>query len=817
MKSILRALLLLTCLGLSFGQYAFSQSSLGYNYSDIRVDELSDAQVLKLFTQVEASGVGEGQFEEYAIGKGMKADEVAKLKGRISHIRKNEDINSTKPDPSSIARKVTQPINGVDTLGIDRAFNELRPQVFGSELFKNSKLSFEPNLRLATPSNYVLGPDDQLNISVYGNSMVDWRLTVSPEGTIHIPGAGFVNVNGKTIEQATILIKQKLAANNYAIGKGTQASVSLGDIRSIKVIMVGELERPGTYTLPSLATVFNALYASGGPNQNGSLRQIEVIRNNKVIQKLDVYDFLLKGEQKGNIILQDQDVIRVPTYKLRVEIVGEIKRPALFEVLPGENLANVLGFAGGFSDQAYSANIKALQVTGKERRISDIAEADFNNYIPLRGDKYIVERILDRFENRVTIKGAVFRPGEYELDAGLTLSKLIAKAEGLKEDAFAPRGYINRLRPDNTSELIAFNVKDIVGKQKGDILLQREDHVNIPSLFDLRDSLTITIKGSVRKPGDFSYAQNITVEDLILKAGGFAEGASSQRIEIARRVKNSDPKSATTEIAQVFHLNVDHDLKIGDAKFPLMPFDIVSVYNHPGFERQQTVLVEGEVLYPGFYTIQKKNEKISDLIKRAGGFTASADIEGASLKRLRIQTTDSVSKNQEQERLERMQHLNRVFKDSLDKTQILQNPFVGINMKKILDKPGSGADLLLENGDILRVPNQQQVVRVSGEVLFPSSVIYASGKGLKSYVKNAGGFSADAYRGRSYVVYPNGTVKSSGKFLFWNTYPRVKPGSEVVVPKRPERRKMTSQELIGITTGIASLGAIILGIINLSK
>lgn len=804
------------------------QSSNSDTYENIRVDELTDNQIRQMLRQVEATGMTEGQLEQVALSRGMQPEEVQKLKMRVAAIQvkdgtqqkaRSEPENDI-PNADENSRKYVP--DSLDQASINQAFDALRPKVFGEELFRNSKLTFEPNLRIATPTNYVIGPDDQLNISVYGNSVVDWKLNVSPEGNIQIPGVGFLNVSGKTIEQATILIKNKLAANRYAIGRGTNVEVSLGNIRSIKVIMVGELVKPGTYSLPSLATVFNALYASGGPNQNGSFRQIEVIRNNKVIRKLDVYDFLLRGDQQNNVRLQDQDIIRVPTYKLRVEIAGEIKRPALYEILPGETLQNALAFAGGFTDMAYTSRIKVFQVTGKERKITDVAETDFTNYVPLRGDKYMIEEILERFENRVTIAGAVFRPGQYELDNGLTLSQLIAKAEGLKEDAFGSRGYITRLKADNTSELIPFDIKGIIAHQLPDIVLQREDQVSIPSLFDLRDSLTISIKGEVRKPGEFSFSEKMTVEDLLVKAGGFSEGASNQRIEVSRRVKNSDPKSTTSVVAEVFHLNVDKDLKVRDARFALMPFDMISVYSLPGFERQKTVRIEGEVLYPGYYTIQKKNEKISDLVNRAGGITASADIEGASLKRLLIQPADTAKneidkKDLEKERLAKVQRLGGMVKDSIDEAELLQNPYVGINLKNIMEKPKAGNDLLLEDGDVLRIPKQQQVVRVSGEILFPSSVIYAKSKGLKSYVKNAGGFSGDAYKGRAYVVYPNGTVKSTGKILFWNNYPNVKPGSEIIIPERPERRKITSQELLGITTGVASLGAIILGIINLSK
>jgi len=589
--------------------------------------------------------------------------------------------------------------------------------------------------------------------------------------------------------------------------------VGLGNIRSIKVIIVGEVFKPGTYTLPSLATVFNALYAAGGPNEKGSFRQIEIIRNNKIISTLDIYDFLLKGEQNNNIRLQDQDIVRIPTYRVRVEMAGEVKTPALFEVKPGESLDDVLRFAGGFTDQAYTALIKVSQISDQQRRLTDVAESDFKNYIPLRGDKFTVEHILNRYENRVTVNGAVFRPGQYELQKGLTIGQLIKKSGGLKEDAFTQRGSIVRLKPDNTTEQVSFSVQGILDKSQPDVVLQREDVVNISSIFDLRGKYRVSIKGEVRKPGEFPYADSMSVADLIIRAGGFTEGASSKRIEISRRVFDSNPTVKNSKVAQVYSVNVDANLKTGDGNFTLRPFDIVSVYSLPGFEVQKIVKVEGEVVYPGYYTIQKKDEKISDIIARAGGLTSSADIEGSSLKRenaaiLGVDKTKIDTNILNQERTERLKRLQRSYsyKDSTKTdTTAYRNNYVGIDLKGIMEKPGMNGDLILENGDVLRVPKQQQVVRVNGEVLYPSAVVFSQGKSFRDYVLNAGGFSPGALKSGAYVVYPNGTVVGTRKFLFFNNHPRVKPGSEIYVPKKPERKGNTLQDIMTFTTGLVSL------------
>jgi protein involved in polysaccharide export with SLBB domain len=799
-----------------------SAQSIPQNLSQVNVSDLTDAQIRQLMQQAQASGLSDTEVAQQAQSRGLAADQVVLLQQRIAALRATTSNTSNNTDTAQTQSrtlnyqpdKTTQPVIRTDTSGT---------KIFGADLFRNSNLTFEPNLKLATPFDYILGPDDQLDISVYGNSLANWKLNVSPDGNINIPGVGLLNVAGKTIETATSLIKAKLEANNYAIGRGTNLQVSLGNIRSIKVIIAGEVVKPGTYTLPSLATVFNALYAAGGPSNNGSFREIDVIRDNRIVRKLDIYDFLVKGEQKDNITLQDQDVIRVPTYRLRVQIKGEVKIPALFEMLPGERLADLLRFAGGFTDQAYTALIKVSQVSDQQRRLTDVPESDFKNYIPLRGDIYTVDKILNRYENRVTINGAVFRPGQYQLDKGLTLLQLIQKAAGLKEDAFTGSANIVRLKPDNTTELISFNLQDIMNKSAPDIALKREDVVTISSIFQLRDKYTVTIKGDIRHGGMFSYADSMSVADLIIEAGGFGEGASGKRIEVARRIYNSDPNTKNSPVAQVFSVDVDAQLSNQNAGFKLQPYDIVSVYSLPGYEVQKVVKVEGEVVYPGYYTIQKKDEKISDIIARAGGLSASADVEGGTLRRdniaiLGVDKSKEDTTAIEQERLDKLNHIKQSYKDSTnDVNSQLRNNYVGIDLKNILAAPGTSIDLIVEDGDIIRIPKQQQIVRVNGEVLYPSAVVYDRNETFKGYVLNAGGFAPDALKSGAYIVYPNGTVKGTRKFLFFNSHPRVKPGSEIYVPKKPERRGLSPTEIVGITSGLASIAAVILGIISLNK
>jgi len=784
------------------------------------VNDISDAQLRQLMAQAQASGLSDAEIIKQAQSKGMSADQIAQLQTRINNLRNSGAAATTAGDTTGGKSRT---LNYIPDAAKVTQNTQVGPKIFGADIFRNSNVTSEINLNIATPVNYILGPTDQLIVNVSGNSLATWKLNVTPEGNINIPGMGLLNVAGKTIEQATANIKSKLAANNYAIGRGTNVDVTLGNIRSIKVIVAGEVLRPNTYTVPSLAHVFTALNSAGGPSDNGSFRQIEIIRNNKIVRHLDLYDFITKGDEKDNISLQDQDIIMVPTYRTRVSLTGEVKIPALFEVLPGETLQDIIGFAGGFTDQAYTGRIVVKQINDQQYRITDVLENDYKSHIPLRGDQYIVTRILDRIENRVTIKGAVFRPSEFELQKGLTLSQLIQNAGGLKEDAFMGRGSIVRLKPDNTTELVPFNLAGIINKTVADIPLQREDVIQISSIFDLRDKYTVSIKGEVRKPGDFAFAENMNVQDLIIAAGGFTEGGSSKRIEVARRINNSDPTAKNTAVAQVFNVNVDAGLGIADTKFTLQPYDVISVYTLPGYQPQKTVKVEGEVLYAGTYTIQKNNEKISDIIARAGGLTASADVEGGTLKRDNLailgidkNKTDTTGINQE--RVDRLNKLKENYKDSTTTINTpLRNDYVGIDLKKILDSPGSNIDLLVEDGDIIRIPKQQQVVRVNGEVLYPSAVVFETGKSFAGYVSNAGGFSPRALKRGAYIVYANGTVKATRKILFFNSHPSVKPGSEIYVPLKPEKKGTSVAEVVGISTGLASLGAIILGIISLHK
>ena len=803
--------------------------------SAVRVDDLSDAQIQAYLQQAQASGLSEAEMEQMALQRGMPSAEVEKLRKRIERIKQGPGAAYNEPAVATqrpvVNRRVTDSSSLINNVAADSLSEDFTMtdslEIFGSNLFSGQSSRFESNLRMATPSDYIIGPDDQILIDIYGKSEAFHSLTVTPEGNIVIPHVGVVSVNGLTMEAATARIEQRMKAVYPAIEIGdTRILVSLGNIRTIKVVITGEVKTPGTYSLPSVATIFNALYLSGGPSAEGSFRDIRLIRGGKEVATLDIYDILMNGTFANNVGLRDQDVLMVPPYHNRVELRGEIKRPAIFELKTGETFEDLLRYAGGFTEEAYRERIKVVRNTATEKRIEDLLAGQMGQFEPQSGDKYAVGRILDRYANRVTIDGAVFRPGVYELSSGLTLSMLIKKAEGVEEDAFLSRGYILRLQDDLQTEQIAFDVAAILAGTVPDIALKREDVVHISSIFDLKEEFSVRIDGEVRNPGIFDFAEGMTLEDLIMQAGGLRESASTKRIEVSRRVKNADALSVSAQTSEIFQIDINRALD-EEINFELKPFDIVVVRTGVGYETQKTVQIEGEVLYPGRYTITKKDERISDLVKRAGGFTPFAYIEGASLKRAGRSTKKMAETERErsekalrqQDEYERMLALRYLQQDAnnvneLHISQNFNNDFVGINLERIIERPGRRGDLILEDGDIIRVPKELQTVKVSGEVLAPSTAIYAPNKGFKQYINQAGGFSQRALRKNTYIIYANGSIKSTNRFLIFNNYPPVKPGAEIFVPRAPDRIRMGPQQWLGFSTGLASLVAIIVTIVR---
>lgn len=794
--------------------------------SKIKVEQLTDEQVLRMITEAEKRGVSDAQLLQELGQRGMSASERQKLQSRIVTVRQQQSGGTQATDVVQPTDNSDRTVNEGEVL-YDTVETEVEQeeadegQIFGSSLFRNNNIRFEPSLNIPTPKNYVIGAGDQLLLDLTGDNVASYQLPVSQEGTINVEYVGLISVAGLTVENATDKIKNQMGGTYPRLRSGnTRLSLTLGNIRSIKVTLTGFVTKPGTYTLPSLANVFNALYAAGGPSRKGTYRNIQLIRNNEVIETIDAYDFLTKGTQPGNVRLEEGDVIHIPVFNRHVSIEGLVNNPGTFEPLPSESLADVLRFAGDFAPEAYTAKVKVLQITDRERSVADIYADDYASYTPQNGDQYIVEEVLDRYANRVEIEGAVFRPGKYSLTDGLTLRQLIQQADGLKEDAFMARAYINRLKPDNTQELITVNLSDLMaGNSQTDYVLQREDRVIISSIFDLREEYTVSISGQVRRPGSFPYVEQMTLGSLIQMSGGLAEAANMEYIDVARRIRrNTNVQDSTTaELVRVDFDSREDALRSG---FLLEPFDVVSVHTSTGYQVQRMVRIEGEVNMPGEYALLRKDETISDLIRRAGGVTEFAYLPGASLQRrasdelvARSNSTltgdarrELVLMEKEQAKIKNLA-LENIRLDSVD-TSLYFSDYVGIKLDKILDGQ-ERYDIPLEDEDVIVVPRQLRTVMVRGQVLNPNRIVYQKGKSLKYYIDQAGGFTANAHKRKTFIQHANGAVEGST----WG-YPAVHPGSEIIVPAKPEREPLSVQAWISMGSVVTSLAAVIVSLLR---
>lgn len=793
----------------------------GRDLSQVRVDQLSDADIDKLKAQLSASNITMEQAEQMALAKGMSAAEFAKLKARLNNAGSNRGkVTGVLKADSKAAHSIEKQNNSVDSLDTEKYTDKkpqplINPLIFGSELYTSVSPNFEPNLKLATPMNYILGPDDELMVSVYGVQEYNGELLISAEGNISIPNVGQIHVAGLTVEAATQKIKTIMGDKVYPYIKngGSKLSVTLNKIRSIKVTVIGAY-RPGNLTVSSLATVFNALYIAGGPNEFGSFREIELVRNNKPIQKIDLYRMLLKGDQSDNIGLKDNDVIRIPPYKKRVEIQGQVKRPGIFEVLPGENLQQIFEFASGFTDTAYTAMIKAFQNSDKERKVKDIVAAEYINYQPESGDVFVVSKILNRFQNRVKINGAVFRPDVYELTNGLTVAELIRKADGLKEDAYTARAQVLRLQEDLSRSMLSFDVrKALQGDAVHNLSLKREDEILISSMLDLRDSFKITIQGEIRLPGLYDYVENLTLRDIVLQAGGFTD-AAYKSIEIARLIKRDSIAPTDNRASTIINTEVDGDLSVNAASVQIKPYDVITVRRKAGYVLPESVIISGQVQYPGPYALSSRNERVSDLLKRAGGYTPDAYPAGAYVKRFftaeerkKKEAAKEIQKNISEKDTFTLRNIDEVLKKDFIR--------VPIDLPSIMNNPGSIEDLVLRQSDELVIPKFDGQVKISGRVLLETQVPFNQNQSFKDYISSAGGYSGDAWKKNAYVVYANGKAAISRRFLFFKSYPKVKPGSEIIVPKHAEKKGLSTGELIGLSSALASMAGVVIALLRL--
>lgn len=684
--------------------------------------------------------------------------------------------------------------------------SKMKKRVFGRDIFNNKELSFEPNMNIATPQRYVLGPGDNVIIDVYGASQKTFNAVVSPDGEVTIEDFGPIKVSGLTVEQANAKVRSLLGAR-YSSSK---TKLTVGQTKTMMVNVMGEVKVPGTYTLSAFATVFHALYMAGGINDLGTLRNIKVYRQNRLVTVVDIYDYILNGKLTGNIRLMDNDVIVVGPYDCLVTISGKVKRPMIYEMKKSESVGSIIKYAGGFTGDAYTKAVRLLRKTGREYSVFNIGEFDINSFHLADGDSIGVDSIINRYENMVEIKGAIFRPGMYNIGKDInSVRTLIEHAEGLTEEAFTNRAIIHRMKSDRTLEVIAVDVKGIMDGSVADVPLKKNDVLFIPTKSEMQTKRTITIHGEVNYPGMYVYADHETLEDFILQAGGLKDKASIIKVDVARRILN--PKAITNDsvIAKTYTFALKEGFVIdGTPGFELQPFDEVYVRKSPGYSHQQNIQVEGNVMFAGTYTLSSKNERLSDIIKKAGGVTDLAYVPGARLER-RI-TPDERLRMQTVIKMAQMQSGK---KDSLDmkKLDLGDTYYVGIELDKALKEPGGDADLVLREFDRIIVPEYNGTVKISGDVMYPNTVAYEKGRNAGWYINQAGGWGNRAKKSHTYIVYMNGTVAKVGHNA------KVRPGCEIIVPSKPESSGKSLTQWLSIGTSVASIATMIATMANLLK
>lgn len=835
-----RILLSILFLAISLGQITSIQAqniSDLQNLQNINIDDLTPEQMGHLVQRLEASGMSEEQLVQMAQMRGMTEADIAKLRGKILEAQASETMNPAMKGSRMRVSPVDQAV--VDELMLPfeqmaqkekedslKIFDE-GLEVFGLKFFRESELTFEPNLNVPTPANYTLAAGDELYIDIWGASEQNYQVIISPEGSIRIPGIGPVYVNGLKMEEAKKKIIARLKKIYSTIGRSSYADVTLGQIRTIAVHVIGQVDKPGTYTLTSFGTVFNALYHAGGPTINGSLRQIEVYRDRELVSTFDAYNFFIKGLGE-NTTLKDQDIIIVKPHINRVRLQGEIKRPAAFELTDNETFEDLLFFAGGFSRNAYDGTINVIRIEGNFRTVKSIAKDQRDIFNMKNGDEIFVPKISEEFVSRVTIEGPVLNPGEYELTEGLTLAGLIAKADGLRGDAFMERGVIIRRNADFSLLNLSFDPKKVLSGEEN-VPLQNNDLITFQSIYNLRESYQLTIEGEVLKPGTINYVDDMTVEDLIYISGGFKESAARSFVEVARRV-HPDSSQDINQSAKIYNFPISKNLSLsGEASnFKLAPYDLVVVRKSPFFQDQEIVEVEGEARFPGKYSLKTKDERISSLLNRAGGLSRYAYAKGATLIRRTeyykapqqsdavdadgniiadVQIDDDAAEIRRKDLTYRFRKEGFSLSDSLEVFR--QQESIGINLEKILEEPGSKYDLILRKGDILSIPREFQTVRVRGEVLYPSNIQHNKGSKFKHYISSAGGFDQRAKKSKSYAIYANGSAAQTRSFLWIRNYPKVEPGMEIVVPKKPEKQQLSAQAWVAMASSVATIALII--------
>lgn len=846
-----------------------AQTFMGRDLKTINVDELTDEDIIGYMQQAKNSGYTEQQIEAIARQQGMSESQITKLRRRVEQLRQLPQTSTgIQSEQSQLGRQGSLQTEAglfgkTPYTRVNDSLTEQQKKIFGYDLFQRENLTFAPNLNIPTPDNYILGPGDEIVVDLWGATQIYNRLEISPEGTIRPDNLSPIYVNGLSIKEA----EQKIITRLGQIYNGLKGDpptiffqVSLGNVRTVNVSVVGEVNQPGNYSLTSLSTVFTSLYAAGGPTEQGTFRNVQLVRNGKLEATIDLYDFLINGIQDNNLRVKSGDVIIVRPYESRVELDGEVKRPGYYEILEGETFSELLDFAGGFTNTAYKALVTARRNGLKEREVVDVNASDFDTFRPKDGDVFEITPILDRYKNRVQIDGAVYREGEYELTPGLTLKQLIEKADGLRGDVFMTRATVYRMNEDFSQDVIPVDLAQLMNGTIPDITLMREDIVSISSIYSLREEYIVQISGEVLEGGVYPFFRQMTVQDLIVLAGGLTEGASGAMVEISRRNKNP----SLNTMAEIITLQIDKSLSLSteDRNELLQPFDQIYIRKTPGYTIQQQVTVEGEVIAPGTYSISRKDERISDILKRAQGLTTYAYPEGAILVRRtefssaksndeisqeylqqlrsKLLSDESALKNISQTRLiERLNKIqNKVAPDNeadvvgsrirreniqdiqeqdslIRDVEIKEEEPTVLDLMKILDAPGSKYDFIVKEGDVISIPSKLETVRIAGEVISPLNVRFDETFNFKDYINDAGGFTSTAKKGRSYIQYPNGRRKQTKRFLFFKFYPKVEPGSTIFVSRKPEREGIGPSGWISIGTGLATFGLVTIQAIRL--
>tara|TARA_B100001094_G_scaffold332436_1_gene404457 strand:+ start:1879 stop:4422 length:2544 start_codon:yes stop_codon:yes gene_type:complete len=838
---IKKTTILFAFIALIFGTEAIKSQSFG-DFSNVNFMELNDSEIDLFIRRATAQGFNQFDLLKMAKSQGYSDSDIEILNKKFKSAQNKAYVAENASTPLEDTRLRQRWEEEMEV------YRELKSDIYGYEVFRgNTFLSFQSNLNLPTPKDYVLGPGDKLFIDIYGQSENYYQAEVSPDGDLILENFGPINVSGLTVENSKKRLLSRLKKVYTGINQNkTFVNISVGIPRAVRVNIVGEVNLPGTYNFSAFNTVYNAIYVAGGITENATLREVKLFRNNKLVEVVDIYKFLNEGDQSSNVRLENNDLIVVGPYTNRISISDGVKTPGKFEIKNGETVSDLIKYAGGFSENSYSKSIRITRIFDEKYKIVDVYSDQFDFFELKSGDKIEVDKIIEKYENRLIVKGSVYKPGIYSLSDNMTIKDLIEKAEGLQPDTFMDRGFITRTNEDFSTTNISFNVLNQINGSGKPIFLEKDDVLNVISINDLKDDNYIEISGEINKPGVYPFSKNLNLEDIILLAGGVRKNATLKSIEISR--VNSSKNSFSS--SEVFYVDIDN--LNSDSNFQLKPFDNIIIRKDPNIEYLKFARIEGEVNYPGKYAISSKKERISDLLKRAGGPNEYAYYEGATIIR-KTEFAEELSQIQNEindltklreklsldeslltesekllisridndlEKLKLENNSNQDFSSFVKKERIneivkrnamsediplAKSESIGINLDQIIKSPGLKSDLLLEDGDIIIIPKKLETVRLRGELLYPTTVRHSPSRGLKYYINSAGGFDLKAKRGSTYVVYANGDVARTKKFLFFNLYPKAEPGCEVIVPKKSVKNPLAASQILNFTTGLAAL------------